>query len=417
MIDTEEVSTPLVDLNWWQNNPAERDEVFADLRRNHPQVFVPVGAAGSSPAKGFYALTRHADILEVSRRLEDFSSGEGTQIFDQPQKLREYRGSIIDMDNPAHARMRKIVSRGFTTRSLEGLRDEVEATVREILEEMPASGECDFVGDFAALLPLRIIDNMLGIPREHEKFILEATNTILGASDAEYIEDQTAAGIGKAVTAASEGLITLLRTLSEERIADPKDDLISRLVAATEGDNLTPAEMAKFFILLVGAGNETTRNVITHGLLVLSRNPDQRDTWMADYENYASGAIEEMLRWASPVVHMRRTVTRDGVRLGDKEFAKGDKVVLWYTSANRDDEVFEDPYTFDITRDPNPHLAFGAPGPHFCLGAHLARLELDVAFRELFTRYPDIEAVGEPAMLRSNFLNGIKHLRATYSAG
>jgi cytochrome P450 len=417
MIDTEEVSTPLVDLNWWQNNPAERDEVFADLRRNHPQVFVPVGAAGSSSAKGFYALTRHADILEVSRRPEDFSSGEGTQIFDQPQKLREYRGSIIDMDNPEHARMRKIVSRGFTTRSLEGLRDEVEATVREILEEMPASGECDFVGDFAALLPLRIIDNMLGIPREHEKFILEATNTILGASDADYIEDQTAAGIGKAVTAASEGLITLLRTLSEERIADPKDDLISRLVAATEGDNLTPAEMAKFFILLVGAGNETTRNVITHGLLVLSRNPDQRDTWMADYENYASGAIEEMLRWASPVVHMRRTVTRDGVRLGDKEFAKGDKVVLWYTSANRDDEVFEDPYTFDITRDPNPHLAFGAPGPHFCLGAHLARLELDVAFRELFTRYPDIEAVGEPAMLRSNFLNGIKHLRATYSAG
>ena len=417
MIDTEEVSTPLVDLNWWQNNPAERDEVFADLRRNHPQVFVPVGAAGSSSAKGFYALTRHADILEVSRRPEDFSSGEGTQIFDQPQKLREYRGSIIDMDNPEHARMRKIVSRGFTTRSLEGLRDEVEATVREILEEMPASGECDFVGDFAALLPLRIIDNMLGIPREHEKFILEATNTILGASDADYIEDQTAAGIGKAVTAASEGLITLLRTLSEERIADPKDDLITRLVAATEGDNLTPAEMAKFFILLVGAGNETTRNVITHGLLVLSRNPDQRDTWMADYENYASGAIEEMLRWASPVVHMRRTVTRDGVRLGDKEFAKGDKVVLWYTSANRDDEVFEDPYTFDITRDPNPHLAFGAPGPHFCLGAHLARLELDVAFRELFTRYPDIEAVGEPAMLRSNFLNGIKHLRATYSAG
>ena len=417
MIDTEEVSTPLVDLNWWQNNPAERDEVFADLRRNHPQVFVPVGAAGSSSAKGFYALTRHADILEVSRRPEDFSSGEGTQIFDQPQKLREYRGSIIDMDNPEHARMRKIVSRGFTTRSLEGLRDEVEATVREILEEMPASGECDFVGDFAALLPLRIIDNMLGIPREHEKFILEATNTILGASDADYIEDQTAAGIGKAVTAASEGLITLLRTLSEERIADPKDDLITRLVAATEGDNLTPAEMAKFFILLVGAGNETTRNVITHGLLVLSRNPDQRDTWMADYENYASGAIEEMLRWASPVVHMRRTVTRDGVRLGDKEFAKGDKVVLWYTSANRDDEVFEDPYTFDITRDPNPHLAFGAPGPHFCLGAHLARLELDVAFREVFTRYPDIEAVGEPAMLRSNFLNGIKHLRATYSAG
>lgn len=417
MIETEEVATPLVDLNWWQNNPAERDEVFADLRRNHPRIFVPVGAPGANPAKGFYALTRHADILDVSRRPEDFSSGEGTQIFDQPQKLRDYRGSIIDMDNPEHARMRKIVSRGFTTRSLEGLRDEVEETVREILDEMPTSGECDFVSNFAALLPLRIIDNLLGIPREHEQFILEATNTILGASDAEYIEDQTAAGIGKAVTAASEALITLLRTLSEERIADPKDDLITRLVAATEGDNLTPAEMAKFFILLVGAGNETTRNVITHGLLTLTRNPDQRDKWMEDYENHSSAAIEEILRWASPVVHMRRTVTRDGVRLGDQEFSKGDKVVLWYTSANRDDSVFEDPYTFDITRDPNPHLAFGAPGPHFCLGAHLARLELDVAFRELFTRYPDIRAVGEPAMLRSNFLNGIKHLRATYSVG
>ncbi|MFF3574817.1 cytochrome P450 [Nocardia jiangxiensis] len=417
MIETEEVATPLNDLNWWQNNPAERDEVFADLRRNHPRVFVPVGAPGAEPVKGFYALTRHADILEVSRRSEDFVSGEGTQIFDQPQQLRDYRGSIIDMDNPEHARMRKIVSRGFTPRSLEALRDEVKGTVREILDEMPSSGECDFVSDFAALLPLRIIDNLLGIPREHEKFILEATNTILGASDSEYIRDQTAVGIGKAVTAASEGLITLLRTLAEERIADPRDDLITKLVAATEGDNLTPQEMAKFFILLVGAGNETTRNVITHGLSVLTRNPDQRDMWMSDYEDYSAGAIEEMLRWASPVVHMRRTVARDGIRLGDKEFSKGDKLVLWYTSANRDESVFDDPYTFDIARDPNPHLAFGGPGPHFCLGAHLARLELTVAFRELYTRYPDIRAVGEPAMLRSNFLNGVKHLRATYSAG
>jgi cytochrome P450 len=415
MIEADEIaSTPLNDLNWWQDNAHERDDVFAALRRDNPRLFVRLNGPDSSVAKGFWALTSHADITEVSRRPEDFCSGEGTQIFDQPQKLREYRGSIIDMDNPEHARMRKIVSRGFTSKSLEGLRDEVEATVREILDEMPDSGECDFVSDFAALLPLRIIDNLLGIPREHEKFILEATNTILGATDAEYIADQTASGIGKAVTAASEGLITLLRTLSEERIAAPKDDLITKLVAA-EGENLTPQEMAKFFILLVGAGNETTRNVITHGLLVLSQNPEQRDKWIADYDDYAGSAIEELLRWASPVVHMRRTVTRDGVRLGDQEFSKGDKVVLWYNSANRDESVFTDPYVFDIERDPNPHLAFGAPGPHFCLGAHLARLELNVAFRELFLRFPDIRAVGEPEVLRSNFLNGIKHLRATYT--
>ncbi|MFC9834272.1 cytochrome P450 [Rhodococcus sp. NPDC127530] len=415
MIETDEVaSTRLNDLTWWQNGAAERDALFAGLRRDNPHAFVPLPGQAGDGARGFWALTRHADVLEVSRRPEDFCSGEGTQIFDQPQKLREYRGSIIDMDNPEHARMRKIVSRGFTNKSLEGIRSEVETTVREILDEMPSSGECDFVSDFAALLPLRIIDNLLGIPREHEKFILEATNTILGASDAEYIEDQSAVGIGKAVTAASEGLIDLLRSLSEERIARPKDDLITKLVAA-EGENLTPQEMAKFFILLVGAGNETTRNVITHGLFVLTRNPDQRDIWMADYDRLAPAAIEELLRWASPVVHMRRTVTRDGVRLGEQVFSQGDKVVLWYNSANRDESVFVDPFKFDISRNPNPHLAFGAPGPHFCLGAHLARLELDVAFRELFRRYPDIRAVGEPAVLRSNFLNGIKHLDAHYT--
>ncbi|CAM3206452.1 cytochrome P450 [Williamsia muralis] len=417
MIETDEIaSTPLHDLSWWQQSPAERDAVFASLRRDRPRMFVPLGPAkeGQRP-KGFWALTTYQDVLEVSRRPEDFSSGiGGTQIFDQPAELQEYRGSIIDMDNPEHARLRKIVSRGFTARNLSGLRDEIEETVSEILDEMSGTGECDFVEEFASLLPLRIIDNLLGIPREHEKFILEATNTILGASDSEYVEDQSARGIGKAVTAASEALIALLNNLAEDRIANPQDDLITKLVAADD-ENLTPQEMAKFFILLVGAGNETTRNVISHGLHVLTQHPDQRDLWLSDYEEYATTAIEEMLRWATPVIHFRRTVTRDGVMLGDLELSEGDKVVMWYTSANRDETIFEDPEKFDITRDPNPHVAFGGAGAHFCLGAHLARLELDVAFRMLFERYPDIRAVGEPVRLRSNFLNGIKHLRAEYS--
>ncbi|GAA1970304.1 cytochrome P450 [Nocardioides panacihumi] len=405
-------SSPLNDLGWWLADPAEREATFARHRREDPRPFVRVSDRSEA---GFWALTRHEDILEVSRRPEDFISGEGTQIFDQPAELRAYRGSIIDMDNPEHARLRKIVSRGFAVRSLQALRSDIEETVREIIAELPKDGRCDFVTDFAALLPLRIISNMLGVPREHEQFIFDATNVILGASDAEYIPDQTGAGIGKAVTAASVALIELLEQLAEDRIANPRDDVISQLVAAADDENLTPAEMAKFFILLVGAGNETTRNAITHGLLALTAHPEQRELWRSDYDAYAVSAVEEIFRWATPVIHFRRTVARDGVVLGDQEFRAGDKVVLWYNSGNRDETVFDDPYTFDITRDPNPHLAFGAAGPHFCLGAHLARLELQVVFKVLFEELSDIEAAGEPDLLRSNFLHGVKHLQATYT--
>ncbi|MEE2059201.1 cytochrome P450 [Rhodococcus artemisiae] len=409
MVGTESVASLLMDLDWWQHRSTERDDFFASLRQENPRAFVPVGS------RGFWALTRHEDVLEVSRRPDDFCSGEGTQIFDQPAKLREYRGSFIDMDNPEHARLRKIVSRGFTNKALSSIREDIEDTVSEILDGMPPGGG-DFVSDFAALVPLRIIDNLLGIPREHEAFILEATNVLLGAVDPEYVPDQSSEGLAAAMTDASQRLIAILNDLAEERIADPKDDLITRLVAANDAENLTPQEMAKFFILLVGAGNETTRNAISHGLHLLTKHPDQRDLWLSDYDRYAPTAIEEILRYASPVVHMRRTVTRDGVKLGDQEFSKGDKVVLWYGSANRDDSAFVNPSSFDITRDPNPHLAFGAPGPHFCLGAHLARLEMNVAFRMLFERFPDIRTVGEPDVLRANFLNGIKHLRVEYTA-
>jgi cytochrome P450 len=317
-------------------------------------------------------------------------------------------------------RLRKIVSRGFTPRMLSELRGLVQETTAEILEEMPRSGECDFVASFATLLPLRIIDNMLGVPREHEQFILHATNVVLGASDPEYVPDQSIKGIETAVTETSEQLIDLLKSIAEDRIASPRDDVISKLVTSDE-ENLTPQELAKFFILLIGAGNETTRNALTHGLLILSAHPEQRDRLLANYDELASPAVEEILRFASPVIHMRRTVTRDGVTLTDEQgaithtFNAGDKVVLWYPAANRDPAVFAEPELFDIARKPNNHIAFGGPGPHFCLGAHLARLELNVAFKMLFDRYPDITSAGEPVMLRSNFVNGIKHLKATYT--
>ncbi|MCV7280194.1 cytochrome P450 [Mycolicibacterium flavescens] len=407
----------LIDLRWWQDRPDERAALYARLREEGKPVFVRTNRPDAPTARGFWAVGSHADVVDISRRPTEFCSGAGTQIFDQTPEMREYRGSIIDMDDPEHMRLRKIVSRGFTPRMLSELRGLVEETTAEILDEMPSSGECDFVNAFAVLLPLRMIDTMLGVPREHEQFILRVTNVVLGASDPEYVPDQTVAGIEAAVTENSEQLIDLLKSIAEDRIKNPTGDVISKLVTSDE-ENLTPQELAKFFILLVGAGNETTRNALTHGLHILSRHPEQRDRLLADYDALAPKAIEEILRYSSPVIHMRRTVTADGVALtsGTHTFSKGDKVVMWYPAANRDPAVFDDPETFDIARTPNNHVAFGGPGPHFCLGAHLARLELNVAFKMLYERFPDITSVGEPVMLRSNFVNGIKHLQATYTA-
>jgi len=405
----------LDDLDWWTKPADERDRVFAYYRAHDPRPFFPeIDMDGNPRGRGFTAITRYADIQEVSRRPDEFRNGAGVNIYDQAESLSEFLGSFIAMDNPEHARLRKIVSRGFTAKNMDLLRDRVAATAREIIAGIAERGECDFVTDFSALLPLRVVDDLLGIPREYEQQIFDATNVVLGASDAEYCPDQSGRGIARELMRAATWMSDLLRELATERIAHPKDDLITTLVAASQDDNLTPAELASFFILLVGAGNETTRNAISHGLVALTRYPDQRALWQGD-PSVTPSAVEEVVRWASPVQYMRRTVTGDGVRLGEQEFADGDKVVLWYRSGNRDEEVFADGDAFLATRDPNPHVAFGAPGPHFCLGAHLARLEIGVAFEQLFTTLPDIRAVSEPDYLRSNFIHGIKHLRAKFT--
>ncbi|HVW44709.1 MAG TPA: cytochrome P450 [Amycolatopsis sp.] len=417
MTTTESTSADVLDnLDWWTRPVAERDALFAALRARNPRPFVPeLDLNGSPRGGGFWALTKLDDLKEVTRRPDDFCSGKGINIFDQPPRLKEYRGSIIDMDNPEHARQRRIVSRGFTARTLEALRDDVVRTAREIIGSVAEKGECDFVTEVAALLPLRIVNNMMGIPRSHERFIFEQTNVIMAASDAEYVSDQTPRGVARAVMSAGQSLADLLEELANERIKNPTDDLISALVAARAEENLTPTELSSFFVLLVGAGNETTRNAISHGLLALTQFPEQHARWREDPDTHTARAVEELVRWSSPVLHMRRTVTRDGVRLGEQEFAEGEKVVLWYRSANQDEQYFTDPTAFDITREPNPHVTFGSPGPHHCLGANLARLELSVAFRTLFELLPDIRSVGEPEFLRSNFLHGIKHLRAEFT--
>jgi cytochrome P450 len=406
----------LDNLDWWTKPAAERDAVFAYYRAENPRPFFPeIDMDGKTRGRGFTAITRYAEVQEISKRPDDFANGQGVNIFDQAESLRDFLGSFIAMDNPEHARLRKIVSRGFTAKNMDLLRDRVAATAREILAGIADRGECDFVTDFAALLPLRVVDDMLGIPREYEQMIFDCTNIVLGASDPEYVPDQSGRGVAAELMRAAHWMSDLLNDLARDRIAHPKDDLITTLVAAGQEDNLTPAELASFFILLVGAGNETTRNAMSHALVALTEFPDQKAVWQADPAAVTPTAIEEIVRWASPVQYMRRTVTADGVRLGEQEFAEGDKVVLWYRSANRDETVFTDGDAFVATRDPNPHVAFGAPGPHFCLGAHLARLEIGVAYEEIFKALPDIHAVSEPIYLRSNFIHGIKHLRAEFT--
>jgi cytochrome P450 len=406
----------LSDQEFWARPWAERDAAFAMLRRDKPIAFYEEPEIAMMPkGPGYWALTRHPDVVEASKQPDLFCSGKGSNIGDMPEYFLEFFGSMINMDDPRHARLRKIVSRGFTPKHLNDLAGSVQECAKGIVDRIIEQGECDFVTDVAAALPLRIIIDLMGIPRSQEKFVFDRTNIILGAGDPEYVPDQDPMAIVNALLTAGQELAQLVTELGDEREKNPKDDLCTALVTTdVDGERLTREELASFFILLVVAGNETTRNAISHGLYALTENPDQRAKLLVDFETVIPTTVEEIVRWGTPVIHFRRTVTKDGVRLGDHTFNEGDKVVLFYNSANRDEAVFDDPFTFNVTRQPNDHVGFGGPGPHFCLGAHLARREITVMYRELFSRIPEIHSVGYPEQLRSNFINGIKHLKAEW---
>ena len=293
---------------------------------------------------------------------------------------------MINMDAPRHTKLRLIVNRGFTPRMINQLEDYVTGLAAKIIDQVAPKGEIDFVEEVAARLPLDIICQMMGIPEEDEKFIFERTNVVLGGTDPEY-----GGTIEGSFTAGWE-LWEYGQKLGEDRLANPRDDITTALMQAeVEGERLTAAEFGSFFVLLVVAGNETTRNAISHGLLELTRHPDQRKILLDDFDGTIDTAVEEIVRWATPVIHFRRTATQD-VELRGETIKAGDKVVLWYNSANRDEDFWGDPYRFDIRRTPNEHVGFGAGGPHFCLGANLARREIKVMMTELFKRLPDIEA-------------------------
>jgi cytochrome P450 len=407
----------LSDLDFWARPLEEREAAFAALRRERPAPFFAENEDfGTGPGRGYYALTRHADVLEASRLPEVFSSASGIRIGDKPEEFFEVFDSMIEMDDPRHARLRRIVSRAFTPRMIQKFADDVERIAGQVVDAVIDRGSCDFVTEIAAPLPLKIICDLMGIDAKDQEFVFERTNTILGAEDPEYVAEIGASG--EAMLHAANELAGLVGDLARSRAANPTDDLTSALVNANvDGERLTRQELASFFVLLVLAGNETTRNAISHGLTLLTGHPDQKALWTSDFDRYARGAVEEIVRVASPVIYMRRSLTRDHEMAGGQRFAEGDKVLMVYWSANRDEAVFPDPYRFDITRDPNPHVGFGAAGPHFCLGAHLARREITVMFGELLRRVPDIHASGEPSRLRSSFLNGIKRLPCEFTPG
>jgi cytochrome P450 len=292
--------------------------------------------------------------------------------------------------------------------------DDVRRAATAVVDELLVAGPCDFVSRVAARLPLKIICDMMGIPDEHYEMVFANSNMILAGFDPEFVSEN-ADEVVLQLLGAGQALADLVTDLAATRAQAPAEDLLTALVTANiDGEQLTNAELASFFVLLVVAGNETTRNALSHALMLLTEFPEQRALLLADLDGRIGGAVEEIVRYVSPVMFMRRTVTQDYTMNG-QDYHQGDKVALFYYSANRDEAVFTDPERFDITRSPNPHVGFGAAGPHFCLGAHLARRELTVMLRELLTRVPDITTAGEPDRLLSSFVNGIKRLPCEFT--
>jgi cholest-4-en-3-one 26-monooxygenase len=315
---------------------------------------------------------------------------------------------MLMMDPPKHTKLRLLVNKGFTPRMIGRLEEHIRDITKSIVDGVAARGECDFVVEVAAELPLRVIVEMMGVPDEDRHKIFEWSNRLIGSEDPEYNVSRD-----EAIDAATE-MFMYSTELAARKRKDPGDDIISTLLQAeVEGNRLTDIEFNLFFQLLSVAGNETTRNLISNGMHFLFEHPDQRAKLAAD-RSLLPSAIDEMLRYASPVMYMRRTAMED-FELRGQTIRAGDKIALWYISANRDEEVFVDPHSFDITRSPNEYVAFGGGGPHFCLGANLAKLEIRVMFDEILDRLPDVELAGDVQRLRSNFINGIKHMPVKFT--
>ncbi|MYW00299.1 cytochrome P450 [Streptomyces sp. SID3343] len=373
---------------------------FAELRRRAPVY------RHDDPQRpdGFWAVTRHADVVTVSRNPEIFSSNERLSLLDEPadEVLLTQRLMMLNMDPPEHSRLRNIVNKGFTPRTTLTLGDKVREACDRIVGAAVDKGEGDFVSMCAAELPLVVIADLMGVPQDDRHKLFEWSNKLVGDADPDL-------SVGDPGGVEME-MFGYADALGAARRACPADDIVSKLVCPDrDGQELTALEFDLFFMLLAVAGNETTRNAISGGMLALIENPEQWERLRADPAGLAATAADEIVRWVSPVNAFRRTAMRD-TELSGQPIAAGDKVVVYYASANHDEDVFVDPYRLDIGRDPNPMLGFGGGGPHFCLGRHLAKLELEVMFRTLAERVERVELLGPARRMRSNFLNGIKDM-------
>ena len=390
-------------------------EAFRYLRAHEPVSWNDGAGEGVDRFPGFWSVVKYEDVLTVSRDTATFSSARGISMYTDPENPSPSSGAgrmIIAMDPPRHVRLRRLVNRGFTPRMVAQLEPQIRAITSSILGEIAPRGRCDFVVDVAAQLPLAVICELMGVARPDWRLMFDATNQVLGAGDREYQSEDA-----DRIDTAERGRRTLFahfgRLLAERR-RSPGQDLVSVLAGAeVDEEPLTDEEILYVCYLLILAGNETTRNAISGGVLALAENPDQRARLAAD-PGLLPVAIEEILRWTSPVLHMARVATRD-CELRGVSIARGQKVVVWYPSANRDEDVFAEPDRFDVARDPNEHLAFGH-GEHFCLGASLARLELRVMFEELLRRLPDLRLAGPAERLNSTFIGGIKHMPVEFTA-
>lgn len=386
-------------------------EWFDHLRANAPIYKHP-----EPDGPGFWVFTKHEDVGQLNRMWHEFSSEQSrggvvgveeldAEAAEAQAEFNEAGRMMLTMDPPDHTRYRKLVNRGFTPKAIRSLEDHLRDIAVKIIDRAIAAddGQADFVTDIAAELPLEAIAEFLGVPSEDRHKIFDWSNRMIGSEDPEYMVGE------EAVNEARVEMFMYAHALAEDRRANPRDDIVSTLIhSEVDGDRLSEMDFNLFFLLLSVAGNETTRNAMSHGMAALLEHPEQYQMMVEDPDVIPT-AIEEILRWASPVMYFRRNATKD-LEYKGHQIREGDKISLWYISANRDEDVFDRPHTFDITRDPNPHIAFGGGGPHFCLGANLARMEMKIIFEELTRRVPKVESLQSPDRLRSNFINGIKHL-------
>lgn len=403
-IDADLGDIDLLAATWGREVPHDQ---FDRLRRLAPVFWHPERDGGP----GFWAVTTHADVRHCSHHWETFSSELGATFIPtaDEEALANLRLTILNMDPPKHNRYRRLVSKGFTPRMIAMLVEEIERRAARVIDEVCEKGEVEFVEEIAAQVPVQMICEMIGLERELWPRMFEVSNQLIGSRDDPDFQE-----LPGGPHAAAMEVYLLCDAVAADRRVNPRDDIMTALVQAEiDGETLTDAELNLFFITLIVAGNETTRNLINHSMLALIEHPEQAQR-LRDDPSLWDSAVEEMLRWGSSIHNFRRTATHD-TELRGVPIAEGDKVVLYYASANRDEAVFADPHTFDVARTPNDHVTFGGGGVHFCLGASLARAEIKATMRQVVERLPDIELAGAPARLHSDFVNGVKTMPVRFT--